>query len=153
MTGDNETEAPFPRPGVSAAVFRDGKVLLVQRGKLPLRGIWSLPGGHIHRGERALEAAQRELAEETGVEADLQGVADAVDVILHHDDGRLRAHYLLTVFYGLWLSGEPVAASDCMDARWVAPEALAGFELTPGAEAVILKARGLIEGAGGWGSP
>ncbi len=98
MTGDTDTQAPFPRPGVSAAVFRDGDVLLVQRGKLPLRGIWSLPGGHIHRGERALAAAHRELAEETSVEADLKGVADAVDVILHHDDGTLRVHYALTVF-------------------------------------------------------
>ena len=54
MTGDSDREAPFPRPGVSAAVFRDGDVLLVRRGKLPLRGIWSLPGGHIEAGERAL---------------------------------------------------------------------------------------------------
>lgn len=146
MTSNSETPTDFPRPGVSAAVFRNGKVLLVQRGKLPLRGVWSLPGGHIEQGERALAAAHRELAEETGVEADLRGVADAVDVILHHDDGSLRAHYVLTAFYGVWLSGEPVAASDVMEARWVAPEALDSFKLTPGAANVIFKARGLLDG-------
>ncbi|MGI9384468.1 MAG: NUDIX hydrolase [Methyloligellaceae bacterium] len=145
MTSDTESPPVIPRPGASAVVFRDGQVLLVQRGKLPLRGVWSLPGGHIEPGERALAAAHHELAEETGVEADLKGVADAVDVVLRHDDGSLRAHYVLTAFYGVWLRGEPVAASDAMDARWVLPEALDSFTLTPGAADVILKARGLLE--------
>ena len=146
MRSTSDTKRVWPRPGVSAAVFRDGQVLLVQRAKLPLRGVWSLPGGHIEPGERALAAAHRELAEETGVEADLKGVADAVDVVLRHEDGSLRAHYVLTAFYGVWLRGEPVAASDAMDARWVAPETLDAFNLTPGAADVILKARGLVEG-------
>ena len=145
MTSPPETKPLWPRPGVSAVVFRDGRVLLVQRAKLPLRGVWSLPGGHIEPGERAMAAAHRELAEETGVAADLKGVADAVDVVLRREDGSLRAHYVLTAFYGLWLSGEPVAASDAMDARWVVPVTLDAFELTPGAADVILKAQDLLE--------
>lgn len=128
---------PFPRPGVSSAVFRDGKVLLVQRSKPPLRGVWSLPGGHIEPGEAAMAAAHRELMEETGVRADLKGVADVADVILHHDDGRLRVHYVLTVFYGLWTEGEAEAASDAMGVQWATRADIAGLETTNGVHCLI----------------
>lgn len=140
--------AAFPRPAVSAAVFRDGHVLLVERAKPPLQGVWSLPGGHIEPGEPAIDAAHRELAEETGVTADLKGVADVIDVILKQPDGFLRAHYVLTVFYGLWLAGDPQGASDCASARWVDASALDRFDLTPGADRVIAKARSLLEASG-----
>lgn len=137
--------APFPRPGASAAVFRDGKVLLAQRSKPPLRGVWSLPGGHIEPGETALQAAHRELAEETGVTADLRGVADVADVILYRDDGSLRAHYVLAVFYGGWLAGEPCAGDDCQGVRWADPHDLGGLSMTPGTAAVIARALARFE--------
>lgn len=129
--------SPFPRPGVSSAVFRDGKVLLVQRSKPPLRGVWSLPGGHIEPGEAAMAAAHRELLEETGVRADLRGVADVADVILHHDDGSLRVHYVLTVFYGLWTDGIAAAASDAMGVQWATRGEIAGLETTNGVQRLI----------------
>jgi ADP-ribose pyrophosphatase YjhB (NUDIX family) len=80
----------WPRAAASAAIFRDGKVLLAQRSKPPLKGIWSLPGGHIEPGEKAIEAAHRELNEETGITADLKGLADVANVIMRRDDGALR---------------------------------------------------------------
>lgn len=134
----------FPRPGVSVAVFRKNEILLVQRGKLPLRGIWSLPGGHIEPGETVLAAAHRELAEETGIEADLHGVADVVDVIHRNDDGSLRVHYVLTVFYGTWLAGNAEAASDAMDARWILPERIDELTTTDGAARLVGKARSCL---------
>jgi len=136
--------SPFPRPGVSVAVFRNNEILLVQRGKLPLRGIWSLPGGHIEPGETAMAAAHRELAEETGVEANLRGVADVADVIHRNDDGSLRVHYVLTVFYGTWLTGDAIAASDAMDARWILPERICELTTTEGADRLIGKARSCL---------
>lgn len=136
--------SPFPRPGVSIAVFRKNEILLVQRGKLPLRGIWSLPGGHIEPGETVLAAAHRELAEETGIEADLRGVADVVDVIHRNDDGSLRVHYVLTVFYGTWLAGDAKAASDAMDARWILPERIDELTTTDGAARLVGKARSCL---------
>ena len=138
-----------PRAAVSTAVFRDGQVLLAQRSKPPFRGMWSLPGGHIHAGEKAAAAARRELLEETGVEAELLGVADVADVILRDADSTLRAHYVLTVFYGTWRAGEPCAASDCMGVCWAAPDALDSRPLMDGSARIIRKAHGLLTGVSG----
>jgi len=133
----------WPRAGVSIAVFRDGKVLLGQRSKPPLEGVWSLPGGHVEPGEKAIDAVRRELAEETGVEADIRGVADVADVILRDDGGALRAHYVITVFYADWRSGEPVPGSDCIGVQWADPDDMEGIALTSGTADVIARIRKL----------
>lgn len=133
----------WPRCAASAAVFRDGRVLLVQRGRGALAGLWSLPGGHIEPGETASAAAVREVREETGVEAELAGLLDVHDVILQRDDGTLRAHYLIVVFYGRWRGGEPSPGSDERAAGFVAVEHLADlarYPLTDGASALIHRA-------------
>lgn len=136
----NDTHAIAPRAGASAAVFRDGRVLLAQRSKPPLTGLWSLPGGHIEPGETAEAAARRELAEETGIEAELKGIAEEADVILRHDDGTPRAHYVITVFYGVWLDGEARAGSDCQAVQWAGPDALDALPMTEGTADVIRRA-------------
>lgn len=138
----------WPRCAASAAVFRDGSVLLVQRGKGALVGLWSLPGGHIEPGETAKAAAVREVREETGVEAELEGLVDIHDVILHRDDGTLRAHYLIAVFCGRWLAGEPTPGGDEIAARFVAVEHIADagrYRLTDGAAALIHRARAQLQ--------
>ena len=135
----------WPRPAVSAAIFREGHVLLVERGKEPLRGIWSLPGGHVDPGEPARDAARREVLEETGVTVSLRGLADVMDVIVRAPGGGLQAHYILSVFYGDWVGGEPVAQSDAAAARFVRLADVATYTLTHGAEAVIARAHQLRE--------
>ena len=135
---------PWPRPAVSAAIFRDGQVLLIERGKGALRGLWSLPGGHVEPGEPVRDAARREVLEETGVTIDLRGLAGAVDVISRKPDGGLQAHYILTVFYGTWVSGEPAAQSDAAAARFVPLGGLGAYKLTAGAEGVIGRAARLL---------
>lgn len=129
--------ARWPRAAASAAIFRGGCVLLVERGKPPVRGIWSLPGGHIEPGEAARTAALREIAEETGIAAEIVGLADTHDVIIRNAEGVLTAHYLLAVFYGRWVAGEPVAATDCADARFVPVEDVGTYALTEGAQRII----------------
>lgn len=112
-------------------------MLLVERGKGPMRGIWSLPGGHIEPGEAARAAALREVMEETGIEARLLGLTDVVDVIHHDADGALRAHYILSVFFGDWIGGEPEGRSDAADARFVPLGEIGRYALTNGTAAVI----------------
>lgn len=120
----------WPKVAASIAVFRKGEVLLGLRGKDPKRMLWSLPGGHIEPGETAREAALRELTEETSVAADLLGLIDINDIIVRDDAGRIKAHYLLTIFFGTWTGGEPSAADDCADARFFALNEIAGLETT-----------------------
>jgi ADP-ribose pyrophosphatase YjhB (NUDIX family) len=133
-------DAGWPRCGASAAVFRDGAVLLIERAKGALKGLWSLPGGHIEPGETARAAAVREVHEETGVEADMVGLVDIHDVILRGADGVLVAHYLITVFCGRWRAGEPAAGSDASAARFVRIGDIESFPLTDGAAQLIRRA-------------
>jgi ADP-ribose pyrophosphatase YjhB (NUDIX family) len=133
--------APWPRCAASAAVFRDGAVLLAQRDKGALAGLWSLPGGHIEPGETARDAALREVAEETGVEAEIDGLVDIHEVILRAGDGRLDAHYVIAVFCGRWRAGEPRPGSDARAARFVPIEELGAYPLTEGAAALVARAR------------
>lgn len=107
-----------PFVGVGAVVFKADRVLLIQRGKPPRLGQWSLPGGVQEVGETVHEAARREVREETGVEIDILGLIDVVDSIRRDADGRVQFHYTLVDFAAEWLAGEAVAGSDAMGARW-----------------------------------
>lgn len=106
---------PAPVPAVGVVCLRGDEVLLIRRGTPPRRGEWSLPGGRIEPGERAVDAALRELREETGVEAEITGLIDVVDG-LFPEAGR---HYVLIDYAARWVSGEPVAGDDAAEARFV----------------------------------
>jgi 8-oxo-dGTP diphosphatase len=141
----------WPRCAASAAIFRGSTVLLVQRGKGALKGLWSLPGGHIEPGETARAAAVREVREETGVEAELAGLVDVHDVIVRGADGALVAHYLIAVFCGRWLAGEPMPGADEIAARFVAIDDIDDanrYRLTDGAAAFIHRAWAQLGAAG-----
>lgn len=147
MSKDTESsrqERGWPRCGASAAIFRNGEVLLIERAKGALKGRWSLPGGHIEPGEMAKAAAVREVREETGVAADILGLIDIHEVILRDPGDTLVAHYLVAVHYGRWLAGEPVAASDAGAARFVRIEDIDTYPLTDGAAALIRRAWALL---------
>ena len=135
----------WPRAGVSAAIFRDETVLMVERGKPPFAGRWSLPGGHIEPGERARDAALRELDEETGVTARIDGLAEVIDAI-QSLGGKLTAHYVIAVYYGAWLAGDPVAGSDAAQARFVPLGEVSRLPTSDGAAAVIAAAWQLANG-------
>jgi 8-oxo-dGTP diphosphatase len=133
-----------PVAAVSVAVFRGEEVLLVQRGQQPLAGVWSLPGGHLEPGEPAAVAALRELAEESGVSAELMGVADVVDVIVRDADGQLLRHYMIAVYAARWIDGEPASGSDSAAACFLLPEAISSLTTTAGLAAVVARARRML---------
>jgi 8-oxo-dGTP diphosphatase len=138
----------WPRCGASAAIFRRREVLLVERAKGPLKGLWSLPGGHIEAGEPARVAALREVREETGVVAELGGLVDIHEVVRRGAKGRLLAHYLLVVWYGRWVAGEPLAGSDAAAARFVPIDAIDTLPTTEAAPDLVGRAFKMLGGAG-----
>jgi 8-oxo-dGTP diphosphatase len=144
----SEATAAWPRCAASLAVIRGDAVLLVQRGQGRLQGYWSLPGGHIEPGETVRAAALRETREETGVEARLESLVDVHEVLLHAEDRTLLAHYVIAVFCGRWLAGEPVAGGDAAAACFVPIADLGGYRLTDGAAPLIQRARNLLQGTG-----
>jgi 8-oxo-dGTP diphosphatase len=112
---------PRPIPAVGVVCLRGAEVLLIRRANPPRAGEWSLPGGKIEWGERSTDAALRELAEETGVRAELVGLIEVVDSILaSRQTGAVWGHYVLLDYAARWLSGEPVAGDDAAEARFVA---------------------------------
>ncbi|MES2861372.1 MAG: NUDIX hydrolase [Pseudomonadota bacterium] len=104
-----------PVPAVGVVCLKGDEVLLIRRGKRPRQGEWSLPGGRIEPGERGMDAALRELREETGVEARLVGLIDVVDGIFP-DAGR---HYVLIDYAAEWLSGDPCPGDDAIEAEFM----------------------------------
>ncbi len=107
-----------PKIGALAVVVHDGRVLLVQRNKQPDAGLWGFPGGHVEWGETVLDAAARELREETGVIAEPLRYLDNLDLLRRDANGQVTAHYLLVGVACRYVSGTPVAADDARDARW-----------------------------------
>jgi 8-oxo-dGTP diphosphatase len=108
-----------PWSGVGVVVWKGGHVLLIQRGKEPMRGSWSIPGGAHDLGETVREAAVRDVRAETGVEIVLGPIIDVIDTVRRDADDRIRTHYTLVDFAATWVSGEPVAGDDAMHAEFV----------------------------------
>lgn len=149
MAGTERDSRSYPeRPllGVSIALWRQDRVLIARRGKPPLAGLWSLPGGLVERGERLKEAVRRELKEETGLDCDPVGIADWREIILRDDAGEVERHYVLAVFAAHWREGEPRAEGDATEVRWARAEELQGLHMTEGAEEAIGRTRRFLDG-------
>ena len=129
----------FPKLGASACVWKDGRVLLIQRAKPPL-GLWSLPGGHVEFGETAVAAAERELMEESGVTADLNVFVGLYEIIRE----KPAFHYAIACYGGMWRSGEARAASDALETRWLALADLDSFNLAPNVREAIARSHTLL---------
>jgi 8-oxo-dGTP diphosphatase len=124
------------RDGASIAVFKDRKVLLVKRGRAPFAGRWSLPGGKREGEETPREAARRELKEETGIEADVEGVVDMVKIV-GEEDGSGGTTYRLTVFYGRPTGGILKPGGDALAVEWVHLDDVEALPMTEGTADLI----------------
>lgn len=149
-----------PVVGVGVVVLKDDQVLLIQRGKPPRVGQWSIPGGKQELGETWRDAAHREVMEETGLEIELVGLIDVVDAIVRQGDDTapsrsrvsdpsqpIRYHYTLVDAAAVWKAGDPVAASDAAHAEWIPLARLGDYVLWDETVRIIHGAVALRDGS------
>ena len=120
-----------PRVAVGAVVFKEGDVLLVQRGQAPAEGSWAIPGGSVRVGETLQRAAEREILEETGVVIRAAAPVYTFDVIERDAEGRVRFHYVIVDLSAEYVAGTPRPASDAADAGWVSVDELQRRKVSP----------------------
>ena len=129
-----------PYLAVSAAIIRDGKVLVVRRARNPALGIYTLPGGGVETGETLMQAVTREVREETALEIEPVALAGHREAIARDAQGRVERHFVILCFAACWLSGEAVLNEELDDARWLDPAALSSLRTTEGLAEIVAAA-------------
>lgn len=136
-----------PMVGVGAIIFRNDSVLLIQRGRQPSLGKWSIPGGLVEVGESLRDAVAREVLEESGLQVAVHDLVVALDRVIHDADGKIEYHYVLLDFLCEAGPGQPAPATDVLNCAFVPIDALKDFSLTDGTEQAILRAYSFNRGA------
>jgi 8-oxo-dGTP diphosphatase len=129
-----------PYLAVSAAIIRDGKVLVVRRARQPALGVYTLPGGAVETGETLMQAVTREVREETALDIEPVALAGHREAIVRDAQGRVERHFVILCFAARWRSGEAVLNEELDDARWLEPAALAGLRTTEGLAEIVAAA-------------
>jgi len=129
-----------PYLAVSAAIVRDGKVLVVRRARKPAQNLYTLPGGAVELGETLHDAVMREVREETQLEIEPVGLAGQRDVIVRDAQGRIERHFVILCFAARWIAGEPVLNEELDDARWLKAGDLAALKTTDGLAEIVATA-------------
>lgn len=131
-----------PRLAVGAVVVHDGALLLVRRGHGPAAGEWSVPGGHLERGETMAEAVVRELEEETGLEGVCGKLLGWAEIL---PDGPDDVHFVVADFLTTVLThDDPVAGDDAAEALWVPLGEVTSLHLVDGL-AELLHDNGILD--------
>ncbi|HTT62967.1 MAG TPA: NUDIX hydrolase [Bryobacteraceae bacterium] len=136
---DNRRYPRRPVLGVGALIFHRGRILLVERGKEPLKGYWSLPGGVLETGETLEQGIIREVREETGLEVKPLKVLEIFERIMRDAHGAAEYHYVLIDYICRVTGGSLRAADDASRAAWVPRNLLATYPITEGTLPVIEK--------------
>jgi len=131
----------------SAAVFRDGRVLLGSRRNPPYDQVFSLPGGLVETGESLEEAALRELEEETGVRGKIVCFNGWREVIHRDAEDRVQRHYVIASFIAHWVSGEGEPSEELGRVIWANEDEVRTLPLTNGLSELLQRARVLLEPA------
>jgi len=126
-----------PVCAVGAIVFRGDAVLLIQRGKPPAQGKWSIPGGAVRLGETLEDAVIRELREEVEMEVKPLWVGKVIDRIYADSEGKIAYHYVIIDYVCEAGAGRPRPGSDASDARFFEIQKLDEMDMTEGTAEVI----------------
>jgi 8-oxo-dGTP diphosphatase len=129
-----------PFLAVSAAIVRDGKVLVVRRARNPALSLYTLPGGVVETGETLLQAVTREVREETALTIEPVGLAGHREAIVRDAQGRVERHFIILCFAARWLAGAPALNEELDDARWLDPAELSGLRTTEGLAEIVAAA-------------
>ncbi len=140
MARDDRRYPKHPLIGVGAIILQRGRVLMAQRGKQPLKGWWSLPGGLLETGESLADGVCREVREETGLEVRPVGVFEIFERIMRDASGAPEYHYVLIDYMCRVAGGKLAAGDDACAAEWVRRRDLPQLKITEGTLAVIERA-------------
>lgn len=141
---ERRTYPATPILAVSAAIIRDGKVLIVRRARPPAGGLYTLPGGGVEVGETLIEAVVREVREETALTIEPVALAGYREAITRDGDGRIERHFVILPFAARWIAGEPMLNDELSEAMWLDPSEIAGLNATAGLAEIIANAMALL---------
>jgi len=136
---DDRRYPRHPLIGVGALIYEGDRILMAQRGKPPLQGLWSLPGGLVETGESLEDAVRREVREETGMVVRPTGVLEIFERIMRDAAGAAEYHYVLIDYVCAVSGGELRAGDDACKVEWVRRRDLKKLAITEGTLAVIEK--------------
>jgi 8-oxo-dGTP diphosphatase len=142
MSDDGNARVYPTRPylAVSAAIFRDGRVLIVRRARPPAHGLYTLPGGGVELGETLEQAVVREVREETALEVEPVDLVGFRQAIAHDAAGRVERHFVILPFAARWIAGDISLNEELSDAHWLVPAELSGLKTTEGLAQVVTAA-------------
>jgi ADP-ribose pyrophosphatase YjhB (NUDIX family) len=142
---DDRSYPSRPFLAVSAAIVRDGKVLIVRRARPPAKDLYTLPGGVVEAGETLMKAVVREVREETSLVIEPVALAGHREAIGRDSQGRVKRHFVILCFAARLISGTPVPQDDeIAEALWLDPSALPGLRTTEGLAEIVTAAVALI---------
>jgi len=131
-----------PIVGCLAVVRRGDRILLAQRSVPPGIGRWGFPGGMQELGETVFQCAQRELKEETGIDADPVAALDVLDSLRHDEGGKVKVHFALIAVLLEWRAGEGEPIEDASALGWFTRDETRVLQLFPKVEELLAKALG-----------
>jgi len=140
---DAESARSYPtRPylAVSAAIFRDGRVLIVRRARPPAHGLYTLPGGGVELGETLEQAVTREIREETALDIEPVALVGFRQAIVRDATGRVERHFVILPFAARFIGGEISLNEELAEAHWLAPDEISGLQTTEGLAAIVTAA-------------
>ncbi|HEV3161956.1 MAG TPA: NUDIX hydrolase [Xanthobacteraceae bacterium] len=138
---DNARTYPTrPYLAVSAAIFRDGRVLIVRRARPPAHGLYTLPGGGVELGETLEQAIIREVREETGLAIIPLALVGFREAVARDAAGRVERHFVILPFAARWIAGEVALSEELAEAHWRKPDEVAGLKTTEGLAEIVAAA-------------